>query len=169
MVLEDSNTGGFTLTANARNDIAATISQHVIKTFETTFGVTVEYILDSTLQFNDDDLISKIDLCQGDTTIELRFAFPRMLLTPLLQEVYGTIMASHEKVIEDAACEISNIICGGLKKHLNENGYRFTMSLPSITIDNFKSRNIDDTDHMNMNFLLRDDGFTVDLNLMQKR
>lgn len=168
MTVDNSNAGTFTLTDEARRDISVTIADHVVKTFETTFGVTVKYIMDSIVHFNDDDLITKIELKQDSTAIELRFAFPRALLTPLLQKVYGPIMASHEKVVEDAACEISNIICGGLKKHLNENGYQFAMSLPSITIDNLKAPNASDRDRMNMNFILQDDEFSVDLNLMRK-
>ena len=153
------------LNAVVKKELTDIIVEHVLKTFQTMFGVNVIRTLNSNISFNEDDLVSMVALHQNGTDIIIRFAFPRNLISPLLTKIYDPVMAMHESVVEDAACEIANIVCSGLKSTLNQNGYQLEMQIPKICHSMYKKNGEDNTDCLDLDFVLEDRGFSVDLNM----
>ncbi|MBP7760107.1 MAG: hypothetical protein KA178_12710, partial [Alphaproteobacteria bacterium] len=153
----------FILNPQVRMELPDVITRQVSMIFQSMFGVSVEKADRSQTSFNDDDLISCVSLSQDQLKILLRFGFPRLLLTPLLQKIYGPVIGKHETTFEDAVCEIANIVCNAVKKHLNENGFSFLMSIPKIEHD-FKTRfEKGSDDHLQLEFILQKDRFSVDM------
>jgi hypothetical protein len=145
------------------------ITRQVSMIFQSMFGVSVEKADRLQTTFNDDDLISCVSLSQDQLKILLRFGFPRHLLAPLLQKIYGSVIGKHETTFEDAVCEIANIVCNSVKKHLNENGFSFLMSIPKIDHD-FNSRfERGSDDHLQLEFILQKDRFSVDMITFYKK
>lgn len=76
----------------------------------------------------------------GSTTLEqgneidvsLLFAFDRRLLNLIASGIYPAEEAKKDTVTYDLVGEITNIITAKVKKHLNENGYKFEMGFPEI-------------------------------------
>jgi CheY-specific phosphatase CheX len=153
----------FILNPQVRLQLPDVISRQVGLIFQAMFGVSVEKADRIKSSFNDDDLVACASLSQGDLKILLRFSFPRLLLAPLLQKIYGPVLGKHETTFEDAVCEIANIVCNGVKKHLNENGFSFLMNIPKIDHD-YNSRYAKGSDdHIELEFLLKDEHFCVDM------
>jgi hypothetical protein len=150
-----------------RENLVGAIKINVEELFKTMFGVNVVELSRHNNDFNDDDLISKVNLTHEETTITVRFGFPRETLSPFLERFYDPIMAHHESTVEDAVCEITNIVCSGLKTQLNEKGYNFKMDLP--VVDNAYHRKDADEDHINIDFQLQNGEFTVEVDLNDKR
>jgi hypothetical protein len=151
-------------------NLKGTIVEQVKKTFKIMFGVDVKPNEDMSVSFNDDDLITKAVMHQNDVKITLRFVFPRALLKPLLMKLYPPALASHEITYEDAACEIANIVCNGVKTFLSENGYKLTMEIPKIDYgQSIKHDDGEGDNHLNINFLLHDGGFNVDFQMEEER
>jgi len=145
------------------------ITRQVLLIFQNMFATAVEKADRLQTSFNDDDLISSVSLSQDNLKILLRFGFPRHLLAPLLQKLYGPVLGKHETTFEDAVCEIANIVCNGVKKHLNENGFAFLMNIPKIEHD-FKSRfEKGSDDHLQLEFILQSDRFSVDMITFYKK
>ena len=138
-----------------KKELTEEITDHVVRTFNIMFGVDVLRAASANIAFNDDDLISKVVLYENDVHIEIRFAFPRALISPLLLKIYDPIMATHEKVVEDAACEIANIVCNGQKSKLNDKGYNLEMKIPEICLS-FRKDNEASEDKLNLNFVLQE-------------
>lgn len=147
-----------------KNELASAISARVIEIFKTMFGVDVILVDNSIFSFDDDDLVSQITMHQDNLAVVLRFAFERRLLMPLLNSVYDSIMASHESTMEDAVCEIVNIVGGGLKQHMNESGYSLEMGIPTIDCG-FQKYDQNNGGCLNIDFMLDDASLFVDLKL----
>ncbi len=147
-----------------KKELKRSIIDQVEKTFSIMFNVKVQSIDNIYVSFNDDDMVAKVEMHQNDVDVVLRFIFPRPLLKPLLLKIYPPAMATHEVAYEDAACEIANIVCNGVKTFLNQNGYKLLMQIPKIDYSHVsKSSGHGDSGHLNVNFILQDDGFAVDL------
>lgn len=117
----------------------AVIHREVENLFKNMFSVDIGLCEDGYSHLDDDTIVSKCVLFQSDVTFVLRFAFQRHVISPMLEKLYDDpIMAKHESSMEDAACEISNIVCSGLKTFLNESGYELKIALPTIDL-NFKA------------------------------
>ncbi|MCB9977157.1 MAG: hypothetical protein H6858_06140 [Rhodospirillales bacterium] len=145
------------------------VTRQVLMIFHAMFGVNVEKADRLQTSFNDDDLIACVSLSQDDLKILLRFGFPRVLLAPLLQRIYGPVLGKHETTFEDAVCEIANIVCNAVKKHLNEHGFSFLMNIPKIEHD-FKSRyEKGSDDHLELEYVLQGERFSVDMITFYKR
>ena len=147
-----------------RKELTDIICEQTIDLFKVMFGVDVKPYINADTVFDDDDLVSKVVLTEGQTEIVLRFVFPRHILEMLLKDLYGPIMAAHESTREDAICEISNIVCAGLKKHLNEKGHALEMNIPCIDI----SYNRDEEFNKNclrIDFFIQEESFSVDLKM----
>lgn len=69
---------------------------------------------------------------QDDIEICLRFFFSYDLLQPLLSNLYSPTYLDRDSVYEDAACEIVNILSAQVKAFLNQKGYDFDFSLPTL-------------------------------------
>ncbi|PCI57237.1 MAG: hypothetical protein COB36_02940 [Alphaproteobacteria bacterium] len=149
---------------NQRKELADVITSQTIELFKVMFDADIEPYMNSNHNFNDDDLISKVTLSEEGFEIVLKFVFPRHLLVKLLNDMYGSVMANHESAREDAICEISNIVCGGLKKHLNEGGHSLEMSLPSIYCP-YKTQDASDKECLKIDFFLLGEAFSVDLKM----
>ncbi len=130
--------------------------------FETMFE---ENIMESDFRqdgLNDDDLIVTVTLTEADnTSLHLRFTFPRMLLMPIMRKIYGPILGSHESSYEDAVSEIANVTANGVKRELNENGYHFIMSQPHIEHFISEQKNSKFTHMQECAFQVRDENFSV--------
>src|SRR5262245_21798693 len=118
--------------AGMRDELTKIIVAQVKRTFKVMFNVDVEPVSDLVFDFTDDDQVSKTELRQAGVTVVVRFAFSRAMLRPLLEKIYSPEITMHKIAYEDAACEIANIVCGGLKAFLNQNGYNLTMEPPKI-------------------------------------
>lgn len=62
----------------------------------------------------------------------LRFGFDQDLLKALVKKIYGPDVNIDKKVLEDAACEISNIVSKRVKALMNSYGMSIDMSIPYI-------------------------------------
>lgn len=147
-----------------KNELTLTISTRVIEIFNTMFGVDVILVDHSIFSFDDDDLVSQVTMYQDNLAVVLRFAFERRLLMPLLNSVYDSIIASHESTMEDAVCEIVNIVGSGLKQHMNESGYSLEMDIPNMECG-FQKYDPKNDDCLNIDFMLDDASLSVDLKL----
>lgn len=137
------------------------IHEEVRNLFTSMFSINVETCNDCYDHLDDDTIVSKCSLSQNDVTFVLRFAFQRHVISPMLEKLYDDpIMAKHESSMEDAACEISNIVCSGLKTFLNKSGYELQMSLPSIDF-NFKSAEDPDSSTIGIYFVVQGNTFHV--------
>jgi len=144
--------------------ISNIICERVIEIFNNMFNVKVKISEQDLTSLNDDDLVSQVKLYNDDLNITLRFSFPRPLLVPLLQQIYDPIIANHETTIQDATCEIANIVCGGIKKNLGELGHRFNMDLPAVDYS-FSASKIEGDCSLEINFILQELAFLVDCNI----
>jgi hypothetical protein len=147
-----------------KKELSILIPAKVLETFQTIFGVHVREVTNPDQEFNDDDLIGKTVLSQDGQEIVMRFAFPRSTLKPLLLKIYEPILASHESTVEDAVCEIVNIVCTSIKSNLNDKGYALEMTLPVIDM-NF--RNPDVEPFLNISFTLDPSGFLIDVEMKE--
>lgn len=147
-----------------RKELADVITSQTIELFKVMFGADIEPHMNDNDDFNDDDLISKVTLSEEGFEIVLKFIFPRDILVELLNDMYGSIMANHESAREDAICEISNIVCSGLKTHLNEKGHSLEMSLPSIYCS-YNAQDSSDKECLKIDFFLLGESFSVDLKM----
>lgn len=149
---------------NQRKELADVITSHTIELFKVMFGADIEPYMNDNHTFNDDDLISKVTLSEEGCEIVLKFIFPRHILVELLSDMYGAVMANHESAREDAICEISNIVCSGLKTHLNEKGHSLEMSLPSIYCP-YSTEDSSSKECLKIDFFLLGEAFSVDLKM----
>jgi len=62
----------------------------------------------------------------------LRFGFEQDLLKIMVKKIYGPNVMIDENILEDAACEISNIISKRVKALMNSYGMAIDMSIPYI-------------------------------------
>lgn len=147
-----------------KRELKDKITEQVEKTFAVMFSAKVQSVDNKHSAFNDDDLITKAVMHQDNLEVILRFVFPRHLLKPLLLKVYPPELATHEMAYEDAACEITNIVCSGLKTYLNESNYKLVMNLPAVDYG-FVDTNVTHkaNEHLNLHFMLQDSNFLVDL------
>ncbi len=137
------------------------IHKEVSSLFINMFSVDVELCNNNYNQLDDDTIVAKCALSQSDVTFVLRFAFQRHVISPMLEKLYNDpIMAKHESSMEDAACEISNIICSGLKTFLNKSGYQLQMSLPQIDL-NFRSTEGQASDCVGVYFIVQGNTFHI--------
>lgn len=145
------------------------IIDHVEDTFQKIFGVSIKPSLDKISDFDEDDVIVIVRMEEEGTSVDMHFVFHRHLLSPLLMRIYPPVMASHETTLEDAACEIANIVCSGLKTHLNENGFALVMDFPKVIHARMAGAGNDTgSDNLNINFLLQADGLSVDMAMHKK-
>ena len=147
-------------------DVKLELKRHIVeqveKTFVVLFNVKVKQLDDIRKKFNDDDLVTRVSMHQEGIEAILRFAFPRQLLKPLLLKIYPPELARHESIFEDAACEITNIVCSSLKTFLNENDYTFSMEIPKIDGQFGMQKDGMNENEISLDFVLTDEGFTVD-------
>lgn len=154
------------MSPQTKKQIKEVIADSVSEIFKTMFDVDIKNIDSCEAEFDDDDLVSRVDLREGDVEIILRFAFPRRTLSPLLEKIYDPVIAKHELTMEDSICEISNIVCSELKGFLNKSGANYEMSLPKVDLS-FTQCDPEDGNCLNVSFMLEDSTFLVDL-LMDK-
>ncbi len=62
----------------------------------------------------------------------LRFGFEQNLLKMLVQKIYGADVIIDRKILEDAACEISNIVSKRVKALMNFYSMAIDMSIPYV-------------------------------------
>lgn len=146
-----------------RKELPEIISRQVERVFLTMFNVRIERADRLAGSYNDDDLISTVTFSQGETKIILRIGVPRMFLSSLLQKIYGPVIGSHEMTYEDSVCEITNIVGNAVKKHLNEHGYSFVMSIPKIDFDFHTRYEKGSDDHMELEFVFNGERLSVDM------
>jgi CheY-specific phosphatase CheX len=160
----------FPMTDVEKNTLTNIIIEHVEDTFKKIFGVSIRPSLDKISDFDEDDIIVVVGMEEEATSVAMHFVFHRHLLSPLLMRIYPPVMASHETTLEDAACEISNIVCSGLKTHLNENGFSLVMDFPKVIHAHMLNAVNDDgtPDNLNISFLLQSDGLSVDMAMHKK-
>lgn len=153
-----------------KKTLTSIIVDHVEDTFQKIFGVSIRPSLEQISDFDENDVIIAVQMKEDETVVDMNFVFHRHLLSPLLLRIYPPVMANHETTLEDAACEIANIVCSGLKKHLNENGFGLVMDFPKVIHRIvIPEQNNKDPDNLNINFLLQSDGLSVDMNMQKKR
>lgn len=146
-----------------KNEALDVVYKEVSTIFKNMFSVDVETCNDSYDDLDDDTIVAKCTLSQSDVTFTLRFAFQRHVISPMLEQLYDDpIMAKHESTMEDAACEISNIVCSGLKTFLNKSGYELALDLPAID-NNFKAMMEERSDNINLFFVVHGETFQVGL------
>lgn len=153
----------FILDPKIRMELPDVIARQISMVFKVMFGVHVERSDRAQTTFSDDDLIAKVALSQGQIKIMLRFGFPRLMLGTLLQKIYSPAVAKHETTFEDAVCEIANIVCNAVKKHLNENGFSLLMSIPKIDHDAHSRYEKGSDDHLELDFRYNGEAFSVDM------
>lgn len=157
------------MTDTEKRTLTNIIIDHVEDTFQKIFGVSIRPSLEKISDFDEDDIIVVVGMQEDGMDVSMHFVFHRLLLSPLLLRIYPAVMASHETTLEDAACEISNIVCSGLKTHLNENGFSLVMDFPRIIHSYKLAEQKDETpDNLNINFLLQSDGLSVDMAMHKK-
>lgn len=158
------------MTDTEKQTLTNIIVDHVEDTFLKIFGVSIKPSLHKISDFSEDDIIVQIAMSEDNTSVSMHFVFHRLLLAPLLLKIYPAVLASHESTLEDAACEIANIVCSGLKTHLNENDFTLTMDFPKIVhIKTQQNANEDNEDDLNINFLLQSEGLSVDMAMLRKK
>lgn len=119
------------LSVKLRDELKPTVSHAMENIFSDFFQVDI--VSDSTSWEENNKKLTCIGrLHQKDITIALRFYFDQNLLQPLLEKFYTPQHLQDEKVYEDAACEIVNILCGQVKAFLNKNGYSLEFDLPEM-------------------------------------
>ena len=69
-------------------------------------------------------------LMQGNEKARLRLIFERVMLEQLASKVYSKEELQDDRIVKDAASEVTNIVCNKIKAFLNERGFQLTMSLP---------------------------------------
>lgn len=112
------------------------------------------------------DQLSKAMICvgrlhQNDTQIQLRFFFDQALLKPLMMQLYAPEFLEDNKVYEDAACEIINILCAQVKFFMNNKGYNMVTDFPEMASKASFSK---DDPALNVHFSLNDEKyFLVDV------
>ncbi len=137
------------------------IHKEVAALFVSMFSVDVEVCSNNYDQLDDDTIVAKCALSQSDVTFVLRFAFQRHVISPMLEKLYGDpVMAKHESSMEDAACEISNIICSGLKTFLNKSGYELKIAIPEIDL-NFRSTEGQNSNCVGVYFIVQGNTFHI--------
>ncbi len=136
------------------------IRREVKNLFATMFSIDVEVCDNCYENLDDDTIVAKCSLFQDDVIFVLRFAFQRHVISPMIVKLYDPIMAMHESTIEDAACEISNIVCSGLKTFLNQSGYKLRISLPEID-PGFKSYSDRNPESIGIYFIVQGNIFQI--------
>ncbi|HRQ59932.1 MAG TPA: hypothetical protein PLO23_00190 [Alphaproteobacteria bacterium] len=159
------------MTDTEKKTLTHIIIDHVEETFQKIFGVSIRPSLEKISNFDEDDIIIAVGMNEDEgagAEVNMHFVFHRHLLGPLLMRIYPPVMASHETTLEDAACEIANIVCSGLKTHLNENGFMLVMDFPKIVHLLKVADKTQGPDNLHINFLLQSDGLSVDMNMNKK-
>lgn len=159
----------FIFDPKVRAGLPEVIHRQMLMIFDRMFGVALERSDKVQTRFNDDDLVAAVSLSQGDIKILLRVGFPRMLMTRLLEEVYGPVLSRHETTFEDAICEVANVLCNGVKKYLNESGFAFLMNIPKVDHHYTSRYEAGSDDHIELDFTYKGESFTVDLILFYKK
>ena len=91
----------------------------------------------------------------------LRFSYDSHLLSTLVTQIYGPDIKIDRKVLEDAACEISNIVSKRVKAFLNSYGMAIEMDIPFI--ERKSDQHILETKHItHIHFLLNENQMGVD-------
>jgi len=118
-----------------RGQIAEIVSTTVVETFSEMFGqpVTADSIAKRTKELTDQQSVfSSIKLHQGKNDVEFCFRFDFDLLLQAAALIFTPEYLAHNKVHEELAREIANIVCSKVKAYLNERGYDIDMGFPYI-------------------------------------
>lgn len=110
-------------------DFAEALSSSVMDTIETMFGQKMEQAKDKKGEKNR-DLATSILLTQGKEKARLRLVFDRGMLEQLASKVYSAEEMKDDRIMKDAASEVTNVVCNKIKAFLNERGFQLNMSLP---------------------------------------
>lgn len=110
-------------------DFAEALSSSVMDTIETMFGQKMEQAKDKKGEKNR-DLATSIMLTQGKDKARLRLVFDRTMLEQLASKVYTAEEMKDDRIMKDAASEVTNVVCNKIKAFLNERGFQLNMSLP---------------------------------------
>ena len=70
----------------------------------------------------------------GEQTGSFAVSFSESCILKAVSNMLGEEITSLNKDVEDAVGEITNMISGGARKELAENGFRFEMALPTVVV-----------------------------------
>jgi YesN/AraC family two-component response regulator len=110
------------------NEFAEALSNSVMDTIETMFGQKMQQA--QAKKRENRELAVSIMLTQGKDKARLRLVFDRAMLEQLAAKVYTPEEMKDDRIMKDAASEVTNVVCNKIKAFLNERGFKLNMSLP---------------------------------------
>lgn len=137
------------ITPQIGRELALVIGESVVETIEVMFGqkITVDEIF---AVLPDQRVIAaNMLLKQGHDSARLRMLFDRNLVLRLVSGFYPREMLENDGVLQDAACEIANIVCNRVKLYLNSKGLNISLGIPYADSDDAAQS---DHDIINLHF-----------------
>jgi hypothetical protein len=123
------------ITPQVGRELALVIGESVVETIEIMFGQKISMDQLAADFTPERAIAANMVLRQGDETARLRMLFDRELIQRLVSGFYPAEMLANDAVLQDAACEISNIVCNRVKLYLNTRGLDVALGLPFADSD----------------------------------
>ncbi|HPQ68718.1 MAG TPA: chemotaxis protein CheX [bacterium] len=80
------------------------------------------------------DVTGMIGLVSGKAKGSMAITFSESTILYIASQMLGEELTALDETIADLVGEITNMVTGGAKKELAENGYKFDMAIPSTII-----------------------------------
>ncbi len=118
-----------------KEDVTKELQFAVERTFAHTFRTPVagRFTPADLRQFPPGSVTSIIEITGHGPTGAIVLAFPSQTIFNLMKEIYRRDFTEVNKSVTDAVGEITNVIYGVFKHRLENYGYQFGLSLPSVT------------------------------------
>ena len=117
-----------------KKDISNIIENTIVETFHEMFGQDVEMqnIGRSSSPGQEQFVCTGVSLGQRGLKTDFTFNFDQNLLLLASSTIFPKDIPDAVSVMEDLACEITNIVCSKVKAYLNAKGYDIEMDIPFI-------------------------------------
>lgn len=149
------------LIAELQSEIEKVIRASVSHVIEIMFHDRV-IVSDTPPQNNQSDVsYVLVEIDQQYIRSVLRFGFDKGLLRMMVKKIYNSSVMIDQNILEDAACEIANIISKRVKALMNTHGMAIHMSIPYIERP-FDRQFISANNMFHIHFLLDENQMGVD-------
>ncbi len=156
------------LVSELKHEISAVITGSVSNIIDVMFDNNIQLVEDEYKTAGKKTINVLVNSEQEYMNTTLRFAFEEELLEKLVTDIYGEIdEADKDKMLEDCACEIANVVGKRVKALLNSHGMDIKMGLPQI--ERSADNDINPSDVTHIHFALGEDQMNVDFAYSMKR